>query len=114
MLEDLEIQEVKQVAPEKMKRKREELPSPLAAAFDATAIGEARTVTLKPKTNVPVELVAEWLLRLLTLFAKACGFVACMAKATVTEDGVELYWQKKAGRKPQPAIQAAPEGGGKD
>lgn len=101
MLEDIEIQEVKQVPPEKMKRKREQLPSPLAAAFDATPVGEARTVRLKPKANVPAELVAELLLRLLKLYAKACGYVAFKASATVTEDGdVELYWQKKKSREP--------------
>lgn len=111
MLEDIEVQEVKQVVPEKMARKREELPSPLATAFDETPIGEARTVTLKPKANVPVEMVAWLLLRLLKLYARATGYVAFKAKATVTADGVELYWQKKEGRKPRPAIQVAPEGG---
>lgn len=110
MLEDIEVQEVRQVAPEKMARKREELPSPLATAFDETPIGDARTVTLKPKANVPVELVADLLLRLLKLYAKARGYVAFKAKATVTEGGdVELYWHKKEGRQPKP-VNA--EGGG--
>jgi len=112
MLEDIEVHEVRQVEPEKMARKREQLPSPLATAFDETPSGEARAVTLKPKASVPVELAAELLLRLLKLYAKAKGFVAFKAKATITEAGeVELYWHKKKarGKKPTPPILPKPD-----
>ena len=110
MLEDLEIGEAQVVEPEKMARKKQELPFNLAAEWDRTPLGEARRITVKSKTGADPTLVGRALISLLKLYARSQGLVAFKASATPTTEGLSLYWQKKPGRgkKPEPAIEPMP------
>lgn len=123
MLEHLEIGDPETVAPEKLSRKKEELPGKIRDAFDLTPVGEARALEIAVKVHSlskPIgeaEKIGRTLLRLLKAHAKSKGFVAFKASATVADSGerdgarlITLYWQKKSARtaKPEPAVLPMP------
>lgn len=114
MLEHLEIGDPETVTPEKLSRKKEELPGKIRDAFDLTPVGEARTLPLTVKGDA--EKIGGAILRLLKAHAKSTGFVAFKASTTVADSGerdgariITLYWQKKPARLPSVTVKIAPE-----
>lgn len=107
MLDNLSFGEAQSVAPKKMERKVETLPSFIARAYNATPMGEARTLPITlpeppPSPNYDPKKVGTRLVSLLKKYAASTGTVAFKASFTLTEFALVLYWQKKPARPRKP------------